>query len=1451
MSDSMDRDYDGDGDFVIHANASPQNYGVSDLEDSDDPQEYEYPDEDEVDEREDGDNNSSEAQDEYGVSHNEDGDPEEEAYRMSTDGIDRQAFASPTRRPPASLQQLLGFLSQSMDTHEATRDSHVDPGATTDDRQSRRVDIADIFPEMFGLGGPGHVFSQGRPNGRIAKLLQNIAAAHEDPYMAQESLREISEQLLMMNSLTAERLIPQEELLKNVIRILESAQLQTELELQMISCRCLYNLFEVNPDIVAVAVEHGVIGTLHEKLLEISYIDLAEQVLETLEIVSKLHGREILEAGSLLACLQYLDFFTSHAQKKSIIIVVNSCARIRIQDFEKVADVVPVLKQVFATHTDHTILLKVLDAFYGICCGLRKEPKLLTQLFDFELLQKIMQLIINGETNLETRLKSFDMLSQVFISSEQLTLQVIRSRKVVNLLMSSISDFKKTSKTPLHERIMFVPKSLLTSISRFIAVLLPVEESPVFTADCRKAMDLTGIESDLKQLIEDITPILIEIYINAVDFNIRRFVLVALSRISSSHRPDATSNNDKRIISMIASSFARNKSLFEESEFKDVKSGALLLGCAAFASTLIDKHPSGFLPAFRREGIFELMKGLLEQMSLIIPGELPDERDDNYSHDDEEYSDDSEIENESDDDYNMELDEYDGISQIKPRKMTFHILKRLRLSYVKVELDDILKKVSTMSSKENIAMGELNEIGSLVKRLQMLDVKSDTYDHWLTVWKDVKSKLFSSNFVISSFEFITTGLAEEMSKIISSSAARTSICQRALIDAFGNELESFVRILQSALTRLESFPLIDSGLHGEEGKAASLGKQIKLNLEYEEDTDNDDIPSNLKSIMVTIHCIASFRSLNDFLKHRLLKSQLMGSSVPMVTLQSERMNKLDDWKFDFSFQGTECSHQDTIFGSILKGFGSSSATKKDNKHIWSDLHVVKYRKSKNIQEKPIIGNMYADVADHDKSTKQVYELLILLKALKNSCIGNECFINPKLSSKLACQLDEPLIVSGGALPPWTLHITRHYPFLFPLDIRMFFLQSTSFGYGRLIQIWKNRAGSDKGDGRDSAFHQLGRPTRHKLRISREALFLSSLKILSKYGSSPNILEIEYLDEVGTGLGPTMEFYAMTSKEFTRASLELWRVDDYGSCKKSEFVEGALFPSPLLAAGDHEKTLELFKKLGVFVARSMLDNRILDFRFSRAFFELAHLYAAEERFTFEDKESALQFLSIVDPQLAKSLRFLHVHKDDTVLESLSLTFYLPGYDVELIENGMEIAVTKTNFDMYFSCVMDQVLGSGVEKQIRSFMEGFSQAFPYRSLLILTPDELIELFGRVEEDWSAETLYANVEADHGYTQDSSTVRDLISLMSFFSDNERRLFLQFLTGSPKLPVGGFKSLNPKLTVVRKHTEEDMGPDEYLPSVMTCANYLKLPKYSSKEVLRSRIYQAMNEGSGAFLLS
>ncbi len=130
-----------------------------------------------------------------------------------------------------------------------------------------------------------------------------------------------------------------------------------------------------------------------------------------------------------------------------------------------------------------------------------------------------------------------------------------------------------------------------------------------------------------------------------------------------------------------------------------------------------------------------------------------------------------------------------------------------------------------------------------------------------------------------------------------------------------------------------------------------------------------------------------------------------------------------------------------------------------------------------------------------------------------------------------------------------------------------------------------------------------------------------------------------------------------------------------------------------------------------------------------------------------------------------------------------------------------------------------------------------------------------------------LMDSVKADHGYNMDSKSVKNLLQTMSELDVARRRDFLQFTTGSPKLPIGGmsltfcnywlvplanlvfdtgFKSLNPMFTVVCKPSEAPYTSDDYLPSVMTCVNYLKLPDYTDISIMKKRLFTAIKRRPG-----
>jgi E3 ubiquitin-protein ligase TRIP12 len=216
-------------------------------------------------------------------------------------------------------------------------------------------------------------------------------------------------------------------------------------------------------------------------------------------------------------------------------------------------------------------------------------------------------------------------------------------------------------------------------------------------------------------------------------------------------------------------------------------------------------------------------------------------------------------------------------------------------------------------------------------------------------------------------------------------------------------------------------------------------------------------------------------------------------------------------------------------------------------------------------------------------------------------------------------------------------------------------------------------------------------------------------------------------------------------------------------------------------------------------------------------------------------------------------------DGCPIEDLGLDFTLPGYPgIELRKGGKDMAVTLDNLHQYVSLVSQWLLIEGVAMQMEAVREGFESVFPLGALRMFYPDELDQIFcgsataqgGYVR--WDAKMLAESCKPDHGFTPESRGIQFLYEVISGYDRDEQRQFLQFVTGCPRLPVGGFKSLTPPLTIVKKSFDcPEARPDDYLPSVMTCVNYLKLPDYSSKEIMREKLRVAAQEGQYCFHLS
>jgi E3 ubiquitin-protein ligase TRIP12 len=144
------------------------------------------------------------------------------------------------------------------------------------------------------------------------------------------------------------------------------------------------------------------------------------------------------------------------------------------------------------------------------------------------------------------------------------------------------------------------------------------------------------------------------------------------------------------------------------------------------------------------------------------------------------------------------------------------------------------------------------------------------------------------------------------------------------------------------------------------------------------------------------------------------------------------------------------------------------------------------------------------------------------------------------------------------------------------------------------------------------------------------------------------------------------------------------------------------------------------------------------------------------------------------------------------------------------------------------------------------------FDINSLKCFKAEELEDLVcGGKEEKWSVGMLAEHLTPTQGYDKNSPVYLYLLEYLAQIPVPMQRLFLQYVTGSPRLPYGGFVQLSPKLTIAKRITPEGKDPNKFLPSVMTCQNFLKVPEYTSYAVLQAKFDYALKEGQNSFTLS
>uniref|UniRef100_A0AAY4DHF8 HECT-type E3 ubiquitin transferase n=1 Tax=Denticeps clupeoides TaxID=299321 RepID=A0AAY4DHF8_9TELE len=262
-------------------------------------------------------------------------------------------------------------------------------------------------------------------------------------------------------------------------------------------------------------------------------------------------------------------------------------------------------------------------------------------------------------------------------------------------------------------------------------------------------------------------------------------------------------------------------------------------------------------------------------------------------------------------------------------------------------------------------------------------------------------------------------------------------------------------------------------------------------------------------------------------------------------------------------------------------------------------------------------------------------------------------------------------------------------------------------------------------------------------------------------------------------------------------------------------------------------LTYFRFIGRFIAMALYHGKFIDTGFTLPFYK-----------RMLNKKPTLKDLESIDPEFYNSII-------ENSLEECGVELYF-AQDMEILgkvtthplkDDGENELVTQENKEEYISLLTDWRFTRGVEEQNKAFLDGFNEVVPLEWLRYFDEKELELMLCGMQEidlsDWQKNTIYRH------YTKNSKQIHWFWQVVKEM-DNEKRIrLLQFVTGTCRLPVGGFAELIGS-NGPQKFCIDKVGKETWLPRSHTCFNRLDLPPYRNLEQLREKLLFAIEETEG-----
>uniref|UniRef100_A0A8C5BSU9 E3 ubiquitin-protein ligase n=1 Tax=Gadus morhua TaxID=8049 RepID=A0A8C5BSU9_GADMO len=265
-------------------------------------------------------------------------------------------------------------------------------------------------------------------------------------------------------------------------------------------------------------------------------------------------------------------------------------------------------------------------------------------------------------------------------------------------------------------------------------------------------------------------------------------------------------------------------------------------------------------------------------------------------------------------------------------------------------------------------------------------------------------------------------------------------------------------------------------------------------------------------------------------------------------------------------------------------------------------------------------------------------------------------------------------------------------------------------------------------------------------------------------------------------------------------------------------------------------LSYFCFIGRFIAMALFHGKFIDTGFSLPFYK-----------RMLNKKLLLKDLESIDPEFYNSLIWIR----DNNIEECGLEMFF-SVDMEILgkitshdlkADGTNVQVTEENKEEYISLMAEWRFSRGVEGQTKAFLDGFNEVVPLQWLQYFDEKELeVMLCGMQEvdlQDWQRNTVYRH------YTRNSKQIIWFWQLVKEVDNEVRLRLMQFVTGTCRLPLGGFAELMGS-NGPQKFCIEKVGKETWLPRSHTCFNRLDLPPYKSFEQLKEKLLFAIEETEG-----